>query len=408
MRHSFPGFGCVISGLALLTNACGASSPGLKMQLPEAAAELPGAPALPRTRAAESSGSSNQAAAGAASPAPQGLPPAGAGHPVAAPAVTAAMAPAKAREMLDIEAHLTLQVAKVRDAVARLHELATASGGVVTQERVDGGVESGSAELTLRIPSEAADSAFDELEQLGNLLQRNVTARDIGKEYFDANGRLASLEATERRYQEILTHATSVEEILRIEAELARIREQIEQVKGNLRWLSDRAARATLHISLHERALEIVKEPKPEPKFYPGLRALGVLDVGKSRTDQYWGGGAALRFSRALSLDLDVLERSGGTSRGPDAVLATIGGEIYSELLGGGDRRYLNPYLGWRLGYARFQSDDQALVGVTLGLELYKNRWFGLDAEARNLLTFAGERGSHYLLSPALSARVAF
>lgn len=375
------------------------------MQMPEAAAEAPGAPGLARTEAAPAAAGSNQTAAAPASPAPESLPPSD--SPPPASNVSAATAPAKAREMLDIEAHLTLQVAKVRDAVAKLHELAAASGGVVTHEQVDGGVETGSAELTLRIPSGAAESTFDELERLGNLLQRNVTARDIGKEYFDANGRLASLEATERRYQEILTHAATVEEILRIEAELARIREQIEQVKGNLRWLSDRAARATLHISLRERALEIVQAPKPEAKFYPGVRLLGVIDVGKSGTDHYWGGGAALRFSRTFSLDLDVLERS-GSSRAPDAVLATAGGEIYSELLGGGDRRYLNPYLGWRVGYARFQSSDQALVGVTLGLELYKNRWFALDAEARNLLTFGGERGGHYLFTPALSARVAF
>ncbi len=115
-----------------------------------------------------------------------------------------------------------------------------------------------------------------------------------------------------------------------------------------------------------------------------------------------------MRFSRAISLDLDVFKRPGSDQRGPDAVLASIGGEIYSDLLGGGERRYLNPYLGWRAGYARLDSDNQALIGATLGLELYKNRWFGLDAEARNYLAFGGARGAHYLLSPALAARVAF
>lgn len=132
------------------------------------------------------------------------------------------------------------------------------------------------------------------------------------------------------------------------------------------------------------------------------------MDFGKKANQTYLGGGFALRFSRAISLDLDVLERTDSHERGPDAILASVGGELYSDLLGGGERRYLNPYLGWRAGYARFDADNQATLGATLGLELYKNRWLGVDFEARNYLAFGGSRGAHYLLTPALSARVAF
>jgi hypothetical protein len=189
---------------------------------------------------------------------------------------------------------------------------------------------------------------------------------------------------------------------------LGRVRGEIEQVKGNLRWLSDRAARATLHVSLRERAAEIAHSTQPEPKFFPGLRLPALLDFGRETTDAYVGGGFALRFSNAISLDLDLLKRPDSERRGVDALLATVGGQVYSDLLGGGERRYLNPYFGWRAGYARFDSDNQALVGATLGLELYKNRWFGVDVEARNYLAFGGSRGGHYVLTPALSARIAF
>jgi hypothetical protein len=328
----------------------------------------------------------------------------------AQPAMAAgpAVAVAPTREMLDIEAHVSMQVPKVKRAVQALHELTARVGGVVTSERVDSTSEYGAAELTVRVPSGATQGVFEELEKLGSVLEQNVTARDIGKEYFDANLRLSSLEATQRRYQEILTHASTVEEILRIEAELGRIRTEIEQVKGNLRWLSDRAARATLHLTLRERVPEVVHSIEPEPKFFPGLRLPMLVDFGKKDTQTYVGGGFSLRFTRAVSLDLDVLKRQGSETRGPDAVLASVGGEIYSDLLGGGERHFLNPYLGWRVGYARFDSDNQALVGATLGLELYKNRWFGLDAEARNYLAFGSDRGAHYALEPALSARIAF
>jgi hypothetical protein len=138
------------------------------------------------------------------------------------------------------------------------------------------------------------------------------------------------------------------------------------------------------------------------------LRLPVLVDFGKKTTDTYFGAGFALRFSRSVSLDLDVLERPDSGQRGPDAVLASVGGELYSDLLGGGQRRFLNPYLGWRAGYAHFDSDNQALLGATLGLELYKSRWFGVDLDARSYLAFGGSRGAHYLLTPAFSARVAF
>jgi hypothetical protein len=323
-------------------------------------------------------------------------------------AATPGVATAPAREMLDIEANVNLQVPKVKQAVRQLHELTARVGGVITNEHVDSTTEYGAAELTLRVPSGVAQGVFDELEKLGSVLGQNVTARDIGKEYFDANLRLSSLEATQRRYQEILTRAATVEEILRIEAELGRIRTEIEQVKGNLRWLSDRAARATLHITLRERVPQIVHSDDPKPKFFPGLRLPALVDFGKRDTQSYFGGGFSLRTTRAFSLDFDVFKRQGSEARGPDAVLASIGGEIYSDLLGGGERRFLNPYLGWRAGYARFDANNQALLGATLGLELYKNRWFGLDAEVRNHLAFGGDRGAHYLFAPALAARIAF
>lgn len=377
----------------------------MKLAAPEAAAAPPADAAMvSESRAAEAAPAPPPPALATGASMAGGIP--GSATP-SAPGNGVAIAPS--REMLDIEARVSVQVPKVKNAVRSLHELSARVGGVITEERVDSANRYGSAELTLRVPSGATQGVLEDLEKLGSVLDQNVTARDIGKEYFDAGLRLSSLEATLHRYEEILKQAAKVEEILRIEAELARLRAEIEQVKGNLRWLSDRAARATLHLSLREKAPEIVEAPiDPEAKFFPGLRLPALVDFGKHDTESYGGAGFSLRFSRAISLDLDLFKRTDSSERGPDAVLASLGGEIYSDLLGGGERRFLNPYLGWRAGYARLGSDNQALVGATLGLELYHNRWFGLDLEGRNYLAFGGKRGGHYLLEPALAARIAF
>ena len=393
MRQRIPGFGVALSAsVALILGGCGRAALKDAPSPPQAFAAPEPAAVPPNTVASE---------------APPADPPAAiAGVPgVAEPAPES---PQAIREMLDIEGNVSVQVPKVKPALRALHELAARVGGVITQERVDKSSSYGSAQVTLRVPSGKAQNVLAQLDELGIVLEQSIEAKDISKDYFDANLRLSSLELTLHRYEAILGQASKVEEILRIEQELGRLRTEIEQVKGNLRWLSDRAARATLHLTLREQAPEVVQVDEPEPQFFPGLRLPLLVDFGKHDTQTYAGGGLSLRLSRAFSFDLDLLTRSSSNVRGPDAVLATLGGELYSELLGGGERRWLNPYLGWRAGYARFDHDNQALIGATLGLELYKNRWFGLDAEARNYLVFIGDRGAHYALVPALSARVAF
>jgi hypothetical protein len=406
MRQRFPGFGFVLS--VSTTWALGGCAAALKDQ----AASAPTGAAMAEVAAAPAPAllpASTDAAppADAAVDAPRQMVP---GMPGSASAVGATTASAEpSHEMLDIEGSVSLQVPKVRSALRALHELTKRAGGVVTEERIDTASAYGAAQVTLRVPSGKAQSVLDELDQIGSVLSQSIEAKDIGKEYFDAKLRLSSLEVTQRRYEEILTHATKVEEILRIEQELGRLRAEIEQVKGNLRWLSDRAARATLHLALRERAPEIAAPvEEPAAKFYPGLRLPALIDFGHAGTRGYVGGGLSLRLSRAVSLDLDVLQHPGSDARTPDAIVATLGGELYSERLGGGERHFLNPYLGWRAGYARFDRDNQALIGATIGLELYKNDWFGVDAEARNYLAFVGDRGAHYVLNPALAARIAF
>jgi hypothetical protein len=387
--------------LALLLSGCGSAV--------MAKAEVAAAPGMPGNAAGGADMARAESAPAAPAPAPMSAPPADAAAPASQVAKPGASVAAPSREMLDIEGNVQLQVTNVKQAVKQLHALSRRVGGVVTAERVDSASVFDSATLTLRVPSGATQGVFDELEKLGDVLDQTVTARDVSKEYFDGTLRLSSLEATLRRYEEILTKANKVEEILRIEQELARIRAEIEQVKGNLRWLQDRTARATLHVTLREHVPEVVARPtEPEAKFFPGLRAPLLLDFGKADEQAYGGGGISLRFMRQLSLDLDVLKRFDSEKRGPDALVLTAGGEVYSDLLGGGKRSYLNPYLGWRAGYGRFDRDDQVMLGATLGVELYKNRWFYLDLEARNYLAFGGERGAHYALTPALSASVAF
>jgi hypothetical protein len=133
--------------------------------------------------------------------------------------------------MLDIEATLTLEVEIVGEAAVALRVAAKRFEGVVVEDTLTEQSGGATAHLTIRIPAEQADRFFDAINGIGKMRSRRVSARDIGKEYFDAELRLENLLVTMRRYEEILKQAKDVNEILRVETELGRLRADTEQTK---------------------------------------------------------------------------------------------------------------------------------------------------------------------------------
>jgi hypothetical protein len=316
----------------------------------------------------------------------------------------------EAHKMVDIEARLTVEVEDVASATARARELVGKSGGQVVDESIvqQGGVSR--AELTLRVPASGASDFLEALAGIGAVRTRQVSAKDIGKEFYDANLRLANLEVARKRYEEILTRASAVDEILRLEAELTRLREAIEAIKGQLRWLRDRSARATVHLSLFTPgdapALAIVK---PKAKLHPGVRASYLSDLrGDDGHQGYFGAGLSLGALRSATLELQGFRKAGSGSAGLDGLFVTMNGRFYSEYLGNGDREFLNPYLGLRAGYARFLSKNEIIAGGALGVELLKRDWLILDLDLRSYALFASSAGGHLGLEPSLGLSVAF
>jgi len=316
--------------------------------------------------------------------------------------------------MLDIEATLNVEVEAVGAAAASLRGVAKRFDGLVVEDTLNEQPHGATARVTIRVPSLRAEAFLDALEGVGRVRSRQVSARDIGKEYFDAELRLENLLATIKRYEEILKQAKDVNEILRVEGELARLRADVEQTKGNLRYLGDRAARATVHVNLSEaRPAVVVTEPvrEPEAKLYPGLRLTELTDFrGERGTTSYLGAGLSATFSRHFAVHVDGLRETGTGSpaRGLDVVLLSIGGEMFSDFLGGGQRKFMNPYLGYNLGYARFTGNNEAFAGITAGVELWKTKNVILDAQARAFVLVFGSEGSHAAIQPVLRASIAF
>ncbi len=340
----------------------------------------------------------------------------GSSTPAAAPAPAAVEPNANQTEMFDIEARLSVEVEKIGDAAGKVRELAKKHGGQVVADTVNDDAGSSAASFTLRVPSKGSEAFLTDIGGIGVVRNRQITARDIGKEFHDAQIYLKNLEVTLKRYEEILAKAQDVNSILQIEREMTRIRGEIDRVKGDLRWMKDRAARATIYLTLYTSRPDNTPIFDPKAKVYPGVRAVHFADFRGAAGDYgYLGFGLSIAASRYFSVDVDGLRRMGNPGQGLDAFFVTIGGEFYSDFLGAGRRNYMNPYIGWRLGYARTSTSvdagtkDEMLVGGTLGFELYKTKFFRFDAQTRFMGLFGNKDvGGHFGVMSGLQMHVAF
>jgi hypothetical protein len=114
--------------------------------------------------------------------------------------------------------------------------------------------------------------------------------------------------------------------------------------------------------------------PEPALKFelVPHLTRLHLVDAGPRAADRL-GGGVTVMGSRAASLDFEVLAPRGGD---PRSYLFTFAAGLYSDFLGGGRRRFGNPYVGVRFGGAKMNGLGAVAYGVDAGVEIVRYKMF--------------------------------
>lgn len=193
----------------------------------------------------------------------------------------------------------TVEVDSLELAITRVQALARALGGYVANTSIQAGDEAvRSATLELKIPAPRFDGAVSGLQPLGALESVQISAQDVTEEFVDVSARMANAERLEDRLVELLTTRTGrLEDVLAVERELARIREEIERYQGRLRYLRTRAAISTLTVTLHE--------PRPVVGSYPGANP--IADAFRQAWRNFVGFVAGLIAALGFLIPLGVL-----------------------------------------------------------------------------------------------------
>lgn len=145
---------------------------------------------------------------------------------------------------------LTLEVATINDSVTRITQEVQQLGGYIAESQQSGTDSHSSAQMTVKIPAAKLNGLQASLSAWGKVLDQRMVANDITNQYYDSQVRLQTLEAEEKRYLEILNQAKTVDDVLKVEKALDNIRQQIEQLKGQLKLWNNQVDYSTLNLQL--------------------------------------------------------------------------------------------------------------------------------------------------------------
>ena len=184
------------------------------------------------------------------------------------------------------DAQVDLIVESVDPIAKKVATLVQDARGYIAEQNVTGSPGSlRSIHWRIRIPVEQFDSFVESVVSLGELERNNRTSQDVSDQYYDLEARIKNKKVEEQTLNKILQERSGkLEDVLKIEIELSRVRGEIEQLEGKIRVLENLSSLATLTLNVRERE-KYAPPPRSSPASAPRSPGPGTA---RSRAWSTW------------------------------------------------------------------------------------------------------------------------
>ena len=172
---------------------------------------------------------------------------------------------ARQRSMLAYQANLTVEVENFTEAKREVRKITSEASGYLEESnlgfRRD---QKATATYQLRVPPEKLEATLDQLRALGRVTSDRLTSEEMTDQLLDLAARLTNARATEKRLLMVLEKRTSkVREVLEVEREIARTRQEIERLDARRQAALLRVAMASVSVTLTEENNEQIQGITP-------------------------------------------------------------------------------------------------------------------------------------------------
>jgi hypothetical protein len=183
---------------------------------------------------------------------------------------------------------MSLLVADVERAINATQVVARSHGGNVLsltdQTPTQEGVRH-TAQMQIGVPESEFDAAMTALTSVGGVQARSVTAQDVSAQIVDVQARLNNARRTESDLLKIMDRQGKIEDVLAAEQQLAQVREQVEELDGQLQATKHQVAYSTIDVSLTDAAAKTTTvaptgAQKLGDAWQAALRSVGGFTLG--------------------------------------------------------------------------------------------------------------------------------
>lgn len=160
-----------------------------------------------------------------------------------------------------VSGSISLEVTDFDDKMKSIMDLAQRYEGYVENSNVDNNssyyVEgkrqnAKTGNISIRVPSDKFQIVLGEIKSMGEVKNENTNSVDISDAYYDTATRIENLKVQENRLRELLALAKNVDEILKIENELNRVRSEIDLMSTDIKRWDKQVSMSSLYIGLRE------------------------------------------------------------------------------------------------------------------------------------------------------------
>src|SRR3989338_2315306 len=166
--------------------------------------------------------------------------------------------------------YLGVTVKDIASSVKKIIEYAESKNGWVVSSSVSEEEQVPIGSVAVRVPADGFDDALFFVRNLAvKVSYENSRGQDVTEEYVDLESRLTNLEATSAQLLKLMERAGKLSEVLEVQRELTRTRQEIEIIKGRMKYLDENVKMATVSVdlALSEELLPVPPSEKWRPKY---------------------------------------------------------------------------------------------------------------------------------------------
>ncbi len=163
-------------------------------------------------------------------------------------------------QMIMMSANLSIAVDDPSVTLTDVQKLAREMGGFTVSSNLYktqtfNGSEVFEAQVTIRVPAQRLDEALEKIKAMTGdakkfTLNENVSGQDVTKEYTDLQSRLRNLEEADAKLSEFYENAANTEEALSIYTQKMQVTEQIEVIKGQIKYYDESVSTSAISIQI--------------------------------------------------------------------------------------------------------------------------------------------------------------